>query len=309
MLTITDRIIDILRGLRRYKFLTTAQLRRWYVPSDKDGAVTRDVLRKLRAAGLAHRLKAEVHDPLVTSSVPVWIPTEAGCCVAASRTGDTSLLLDCAPNTNAWTQFAHYCCVSEVMHTIELAVAAQSHVRLGAVYFEHDMINASESDPKKRFKTYTVVQERDGKKIVCVPDASFEIIAPARRRAYYVELDRGTEGSPQRVAAKKIPGYAGLAQSGKFRLHFPQAQDMRVLAVCTPGHGWRDALRKAVAGKPGSDMWLFASMQDITPASFLAAPIIYRTDDGPRPFVRTAPATAPAAETGAQRSAPGAAVT
>src|SRR5262245_45559853 len=115
MIIITPRVLTILRLLRRFKFLTTRQIRDWVLSHDKDGSITREIMRKIRQAGLAHRLKAEVHDPLATSSVPVWVPTEAGCCVLASHTGDASLLLDCPPNTSSWTQFAHYCAVSEAM--------------------------------------------------------------------------------------------------------------------------------------------------------------------------------------------------
>lgn len=299
-MTITDRVLLILRLLRRYKFVTTAQIRAWCVPNDKDGSITREVMRKMRDAGLARRVKAEVHDPLATSSVPIWLPTEAGCCVLATKTGDVRCLLDCEPNTSSWTQFAHYCCVSDVMHIIDTAFAAQHYAALGSLYFEHDILHPEEQDPAKRFKTYTLIrEERHGEKvtkIVCVPDAAFEVALGKFRRAYYVELERGMD-TPRRVAAKKSPGYAGLQETQKFRLHFPQAQDFRVLSIW-PHAGLRGSARRAHADKPGADLWLFAAVGEIAAETFLHSDIIYGSkEDGPRPFIKPPPGTPSATAT------------
>lgn len=299
-MTITDRVLHILRLLRRYKFLTTAQIRTRCVPNDKDGAITREVMRKMKDAGLARRLKAEVHDPLATSSVPVWLPTETGCCVLATKTGNIRYLLDSQPNTNSWQNFAHYVAVSELFLTLDAALALQARVLMNALYFEHDVVNPDETDPRKKFKTYTVVKEEARgahvHRVVCVPDAACEIQVGPYRRAYYWELERGTD-TPMRAGAKKVPGYHGLFESKKFQRHFPEAQDMRVIAVC-PNAGWRDAMRRAVAAQnKGADLWLFVAWDEIKPdESFLHGPIVYTCTDGSRPLVKpaaTPPAPAP----------------
>ncbi len=293
-MTVTDRVLLILRVLRRYKFVTTAQIRAWCVPMDRDGSITREVMRKMRDAGLARRVKAEVHDPIATSSAPVWLPTEAGSCVLASHTGDMSLLLDCPPNASSWQNLAHWCQVSEQMHTIEMAFAGQNYARMGAMYLEHDMVNPREREASKRYKTYTVVRQDGKKQIVCVPDSCFEVIVGQSgqyRRAYYVELERGTD-APRRVAAKKSPGYAGLFETDKWRLHFPHADGFRVLCVATRGSRWRDELRSEFKGKPGAELWLFAAIQDLRPETFLHEQVLYGANDGPKPFLRR-PALAP----------------
>ena len=291
-MNITPRSIEVLHVLRKYKFLTTAQVRRWCVPNDKDGSITREVLRKLQGAGLARRFRAEVTNPGMTSSAPVWTPTEAGCCLLATKTGDASLILDCIPNTSNLAQFAHYVAVSELVYTIDKAFAQQSNSRLGAVYFEHDGISDSK-DPEKRFRLYTIVSQYESKRIVCVPDFAFEVIVNQYRRVYYGELERGTD-TPKRVWAKKSPGYSGM--QNHFRKHFPEAQDWRVLFIW-PNAGMRDAARRA-ADPAKSETWLFAALPDIT-ESFLHQPVIYTALDGPKPFIRTptllgTPATTPA---------------
>lgn len=287
-MNLTPRAQTILRELRRYKFLATAQIRRWCVPNDKDGSITREVLRKLQDAGLARRFRAEVANPVMTSSAPVWTPTEAGCCLLAAKTGDASLILDSLPNTNNWTQFAHYVAVSELVHTIDQAFAAQTYAKLGAVYFEHDVISDAK-EPEKKFRLYTVVSQHEPRRVVCVPDFAFEVIVNQYRRVYFGELERGTD-TPKRVWAKKSPGYSGMQHH--FRKHFPDAQDWRVLFTW-PNAGLRDAARRA-ADPAKSDMWLFAALPDMT-ESFLHEPVIYTAQEGPKPFIKppAAPATAP----------------
>lgn len=285
----TPRVLEILRAQRRYKFLTTAQQRRWCIPNDKDGSITREVLRKMEAAGLTKRFKAEVHNPITTSSVPVWVPTEAGCALLASKTGDPSLLLDALPNTNAWTQFAHFVAVSELVHTIEVAFRGQNYARMGDLYFEHDVIGAHK-EPEKRFRLYTLVGQESMKRTVCIPDAAFEVIVGKYRRAIFVELERGTD-TPKRVAAKKTPGYFGMHHH--FQKHFPQAQDWRVLFVW-PNAGMRDAARRAVDPLK-TDTWLFAALPDIT-ESFLHESVIYAAQGEAKPFIKSpTPAATPPA--------------
>lgn len=287
-MNITPRVIEILLVLRRYKFLTTAQIQAWCVPNDTDRSITREVLRKMQAAGLARRFRAEVNNPLTTPGVPVWTITEPGGCVLATKTGDASMLLDVLPYTKNWTQFAHYVAVSEVVHTIDMAFAAQTYAKLGAVYFEHDVISDAK-EPEKSFRLYTVVSQSGPKKTVCVPDFAVEAIVNQYRRVYYGELERGTD-TPKRVAAKKTPGYAGMQHH--FRKHYPDAQDWRVLFIW-PNAGMRDAARRAV-DPAKTEMWLFAALPDIT-TSFLHEPVIYTAQEGPKPFIKppATPATTP----------------
>lgn len=285
---ITPRVIAILRVLRRYKFVTTAQIRRWCVPNDKDGSITQEVLRKMLAVGVARRFRAEVVNPLVTPGMPIWTPTEAGCCLLATKTDDASQILDALPNTTNWTQFAHYVAVSELIHTIDEAFASQTYAKLGAVYFEHDVISDAKS-PEQHFRLYTVVSQNESKRTVCVPDFAFEVIVNQFRRLYLGELERGTD-TPKRATAKKAPGYAGM--HNHFRKICPDAQDWRVLFVW-PNASMRDAARRAVDAAK-TEMWLFASLPDIT-ASFLHEPVFYTALDGPKPFIKplVTPATTP----------------
>lgn len=293
-MNITDRDINILEWLLRCGFLVTAQIRSLLFPSDKDGSVTRDRLRKLDAAGFIARRRAEVANPLTSNTVPVWIITERGICQLALRKDDASILNQKPPCTRSWHLFCHYVCVSDLMIAVRKAITAQSRVILRDTYFEHTVVNANADDPSSRYRLYTVVRE-EPKRIICAPDGAFELQVGSYRRAYYLELERGTD-TPQRVAAKKTSGFAALAETKKWKLHFPQASDFRVLAVA-PTPSWRDSLRKAVKAKPGAESWLFAARNELSVETFLHGDIVYTCGEGPRPLVRpeASPAPLPAA--------------
>jgi hypothetical protein len=147
---------DILLKLRKYKFLTTKQIRNWCVPNDKDGSITRSVLRKMQALGLARRSQAEVNNPLTTANSPVWIPTEYGCSLLAIETNDATQLLDAIPSVHNWMQFAHFVAVSELVHTIEKAFERHPFAKLGKIILEHDVIEC-QSDPSSTLRLYTVL--------------------------------------------------------------------------------------------------------------------------------------------------------
>lgn len=294
---LTPRALQVLRFLRRFKFVDRALVQRCFFPKDRDGSVTREFLRKLVAAGFARKLRAEVADPLTTSTAPVYVPTESGCCVLATHAGDMGLLLDCAPNTRAWVNLRHWVCLSALVVTLEEALAAQSYVSCPRVLFEHDVVNPEAIDPQDRFKLYTEISKGGTdaeRRLVCVPDAALELRVGSFGRAYYVEVERGLD-TPSRVAASKTPGYQGLFESRLFQRHFPSVTDFRVLAVC-PSAGWRDALRREVAKrKKGAERWLFASRQDLTARAFLHEPVVFGCEGEGRPLVKPPPASPPAA--------------
>ncbi len=278
----TDRDINVLELLLMCGFLVTSQIRAQLFPNDRDGSVCRDRLRKLEAAGYIIRRRAEVANPLTSNTMPVWIITERGICLLALRRNDASYLNQKPPCTRSWQNFTHYVCVADLMLTLRAAVAAQARVQLGPVYFEHTIVNAEADEPSKRYKLYQLQEEP--KKIVCAPDAAFEIVVGKHRRAYYLELERGTD-TPARVAAKKSPGYAMLRDTRKWRLHYPEAPDFRVIVV-SPTPAWRDSLRKAMKDKSGADLWMFAAGSELTTESFLHGEVFTTVANGPRPLVR-----------------------
>lgn len=282
-MTVTQRDLHVLKLLRRYKFLVAPQIRRLCFPNDKDGSITRSRLRKLEGASYVMRRRAEVAAPNTSHTMPVWLPTEEGCAHLALRLDDTSYLLDTPVGTRTWQNFAHYVAVSDFHLMLDHAIENQSYVQMGDLFFEHDVINPEANYPSERYRLNVVVQQQP-KKIVCAPDSAFELQVAGYRRAIYVELERGTD-TPACAMAKKHQGYEHLHQSQKFRLHFPHAQDLRVLFLA-PTKSWRDSLRKEAGRKKSAELYLFASSDELTVENLLHGDLTYTCTEGPRPLVR-----------------------
>lgn len=278
-MTLTPRQIEILKALRRYFYLRTAQIRDLVIPADKDGSITRECLRGLLRHEFVRRHEPRILEQGKTTAPPIYILTLAGSCALATQSGDCGFLLTIEPTFRDWLSLHHFCALSSLHMTIDAAIAAQTYVKQHALYFEHEVMADSE-DPAKKYKLY--VRLSNGA-IKCCPDSAFEVEIATYRRAYYVEREMGSD-TPGRAAGKKHKGFAELARTKSFQRHFPQARDFRVLAVC-PHAGWRDAMRREMKGKAGQEFWLFCSVTDVTPDTFLHEPIFYTTDKGPLPFV------------------------
>ena len=283
---------DILRLLRRYVYLRTNQIRDALIPHDDDGAITRGRMRKLAAAGLVRRYQPKLVDELGTTP-PVFVLTLKGSSVLVAECNDRTQLLEVEPKFDDWMSLNHYCGLAAFHLLLDKAIADQTAVKLHHLYFEHEVIRPDQSDPAKKYRLYTVVTETP--RIVCVPDSAFETEYMGYRRAWYVERETGSD-TPARVASKKAKGYAGFQTTQLYRRHFPLANDFRVLALC-PSPAWRDALRREMKDKPGSDAWLFASQTDVRAESILHGPIWSKLDrDGLALVPAPTPALAPAAE-------------
>jgi hypothetical protein len=296
-MTLTPRQLDVLRLLRRYFYLRTSQIRDRVIPHDGDGTMTRGVLRKLQAAELIRRYQPKMIDPLSGSTAPIFVLTIKGSAVLATETSDCSNLLIVQPNFSDWLSLNHYCALGGIHMAIDDALAAQTSAKMTALYFEHEVVQPDADDPAKRFHLYTVTCPAP--RVVVCPDTAFEIEFSGHRRAWYVEREMGSD-TPARVAAKKFKGYAGLAATGFYRRHFPEARDFRVLAFC-PNANWRDALRREMKQKEGAELWLFCSSLDVTASSFLSQEILFTADKGPFAFLPRTPAASPGAEKQADR--------
>jgi hypothetical protein len=165
--------------------------------------------------------------------------------------------------------------------------------------FEYEVVR-DVADLGRRYKLYTRVSEEP--KILCCPDMLLETEFGGWRRAWYVEYETGSDGSPGRVAAKKHKGYAGLAEKKLFKKHAPASRDMRVLCF-VPGDSWRKEFLEELKEKPGAGLWLVCSTPEVTAETFLHEPIFWKVDDngmrGPIPLI---PKGSPAARPGAEQS-------
>ena len=271
---------EIMMLIRRYRVLRARQIRDRLLPGDNDSSQTRAHLRNLVGPGWLRKYQPKLVDPLSHGSAPpVYTMTTKGGSMMAAITGNTNFLVDSEVSFSNWMSANHWASLSSLAMLIDDAFAEKDYVKLTAMHFEYDIGDASERDPAKRFILY----ERLGEKVVFAPDMAIETDVKGHRRAWYSELEMGSD-SPARVAAKKHKGIAAFAASDRLPKQFPLARDFRVVVFC-PNPGWRDILRKEMKGKPGQEFWMFCATSELTAERLLHEPLLYSVDKGPFPML------------------------
>jgi hypothetical protein len=263
--------LDILKLVAAYYTLTRAQITRLLLPQDSDGRVTRRHLLNLRAKNLVNRTHMEVSNPDTGHMGPVYYPSKDGCTYLAQECEDVDYLSACT-QTPQWQSLYHWVQVAETHVLLDQSVAKLDGVSVALWYGEWDVVNPQEREPHRRYRLYTLL--RESPKLVCVPDAAFLLDAKGHRKVFYLEQDRDTTKSAERVAAQKCAGYAALEEVAGHRRHFPDAtvEKFSVLMVA-PTPKRREALRKAISQKPGGRLWKFASLSEWTVENLLTGDV------------------------------------
>lgn len=285
---LTPRDVSVLAALARYYVLTREQVQRLCFPDDPNGRVIRRLLQAMVAERYANRHTLYPVLPTCGSPAPVYYPAKHGCEFLAAHTGDEHFALACTtpPQPN---NLLHWIAITDAHITLDTAAGRLDAVTLSDWLNEWDVANKDESEPDKRFTLYTLLERSP--KLVCAPDAGFVLGVTTggttRRKAFYLEFDRGTV-SGTRIAASRPRGYAELAARRGHRRHFPGVTvDPFAVVLLAPSRARRDNLRKELAGKPGAELWKIAALPEFTPETALTGSIYYPCGDGePPPLVR-----------------------
>lgn len=240
---LTERQRAILLAVARHYILTAAQVRRliFRPEQDPDGRITRRLLSALVSNQLLNKTRCEVVNPLHGLTCPVYFPSRPGCELLAVSTGDPSYHLTPTQRPQ-WQNLRHWAILSDLRILFDDAIARQEDVAMPSFFNEFDVVNKDAADPAQRYRLYTLV-EQTPRRLCCVPDAAFQLTASGGARAFYIELETGSN-PPRKSAAEKTPGYTALAARSLHRRHFPEAGDFRVLCFA-PDVPWREALRAA----------------------------------------------------------------
>lgn len=280
---LTDRDIEVLLAVTRYYVLNRPQIQHLCFPTDGTGRVARRRLQELVSRQLINRHRAEVVYPNSSPAGSIYYPSRKGCEFLAEYTGDDTHLVtpvDCPQPHHV----AHWLAVSETHIKLDAAAARQTTVELSDWVNEWDTVNKDEQEPEKRFQLYTLLDEHP--RLICAPDAAFVLSTAGFSKVFYVEQDRGTSGVRQ-VAARKLKGYAVLAQRAGHARHFPQTNVDSFTVLCVAQNSRRrDALRRAFHDKAGSQCWKFCSASELNSETFLSAPIWMTTTGDGVPLVK-----------------------
>jgi len=279
---LATRDIELLASVARYYTLTRKQINWLHFPTDVDGRVTRRRLRILHEAKLINRTNMQVSNPLMGAPAFVYYPSANGCAFLAQELNDDTYKRACT-TTPIWTNLYHWIEVAETHIRLDRAAQEFPGVEITNWIGEWAIADAREQEPEKRFRLYT----RLGPKLVCKPDASFQLVKDGFCKGHYLEEDRDTTKSADRVAAQKCHGYAGLYEKrAHLERHFPLAnmEKFTVLFV-VPSVNRRESLRKAFLTKPAAWMYRFAVKHELTPDTSLRAPVWYPCEGEPVPLI------------------------
>ena len=283
---ITNRDIGVLGALDRYFVLNRPQIQKLCFPEDLTGRVTRRRLNALVRERFISRHPVEAYVSRNGSTGPAYFPSQRGSELLAGFFGDDKYLVATTQQPQSH-HLLHWLAVSETHLALDAAIALQSEVAVLGWINEWDVVNREESVPENRFRLYSLL--RDKPRLVCAPDAAFLLEARGVRKVFYLEQDRGTSGVFQ-IAASKSPGYAEMANRKQHFKHFPASTlDGFTVILVAPNTGRRDLLRRAIKGKPKSEIWRFVSATDLSPETFLTTPVFYSIDAGPVPLVSLSP--------------------
>ena len=283
---ITSYHIAILIAVATYYTMTRAMVQERCCPNDKDGRVTRKRILQLVQLGLLNKVRMEVVNPAFPQGLtPVYYPSRKGLEFLACHLQEESWLDRCCATPN-WQHLLHWVDVAKVHTMLDDAIAGQSLASLGGWFGEWDTINPEEREPHKRYCLYTLLNEKP--RLVCNPDFAFLLQVGGYSKIYYGEIDRGTSGI-QQIANSKTPGFAGLAERKLHRRHFETNTDSFFVLHISPSAGRRDAIRKAIADKPGAALWKFAAQTDLSTETLLYEPVWHRCDGQVQSLIKRLP--------------------
>lgn len=260
--------------------LVTVATRRQFQNLCEDGHKDRQMRRsceRLTRRGYLRRSSPLYADPFSNAATFFYSCTANGLHVLAEQLGDPSVLL--RPSSAPETVLArHEIYVTELQSILMKAVEREPNVSMVRQLRRGHIINPFEPDDSKH-RTFRF-DLSNGKPLFCEPDFVFELQYHSARVGFCLELETGSNGAKRKIA-RCHQGYAAFADESQNRYLelFPSVTKgpFLILAVA-PTPGYREAMRKAIAGKPAEKLWRFAFMGDLTPQSFLFDPVWHLHD-------------------------------
>lgn len=278
---ITRRKCEILKANANYYTTNRALLQD--ALGETNDRVMRKVLLQLQMDGMLNVTRMEVINPdAAEGPAKVYYPSRKGLEFLAAETGDETWMEKCCLTPN-WQHLLHWTTVARFHVRLDQATARQSKASIGGWYGEWDVIDAKATTPKQRYRLYTEITEKP--KLVCAPDAAFQLCVGPHKKTHYVEIDRETT-AVNGIAASKTPGYAALAERQLHRRHFETTSESFIVLSVSPSEGRRKLVMNAIRGKPGAHLWRFACWPQLTSETLLYESIWHRVDGEPMSLVK-----------------------
>jgi hypothetical protein len=271
---VTEKNLMVLETLARYYVLTRKMIQEMCFPHVRSSRSVCERLRKLKNEGYL----SQAHMQVVLSgqsASPVYYPNKKTAETLAAYYGDDSYL-NIYAKPPATRLLFHWIEIAKMHYVVDQAAAQSDLLTIPTWYNEWETINKDTPNPKLHYTIHSVLKQDPA--IVCTPDAAFLVEMNGHRKAFYVEIDRGTD-SIRRIVRKKPIGYSEFEkQSGHFK-HFPNTtlDSFSVLFLTTTEHR-RDELLRRMEGREGTKLWRAACRSEIN-SEKLFVDAVWRNSD------------------------------
>jgi len=212
-LELTDRDVELLATLLKYRYLSTPQAQRLHFPSTQT-ALRR--LRRLSASGYVTTFKSPACPERIVTL------TRAGAEMVADRLIGPSDDIGWAgrrqqPKDYLFLQ--HFLAVSDFRITLTQACANDHDIDLLGFIPEY-RARSSASEPARRYVQDVVTNASDhDRKITHSPDGVFALTHGGRSALFFLEIDRGTEvlSNPAKGFLKMVRFYLAYLRDGGYQ--------------------------------------------------------------------------------------------
>ena len=285
---ITERDVEIMRALGRYRYLSVSQIRRLFFTSSVDTQAANGRLRKLFHSGYIQ--KAEPYSRLgQPQSEYIYLLDKKG----------AEYLSGIGLPAKSWRKgrdvkqafLQHALDLSEFRINLELALGKQELVTLDTFIPDFQMRRgAQDYASRHRYELYTeLVSPINRRSYVIYPDAL--IILKAERngnihdRLLFLEIDRGTHGLEK--IREKVHGYYLYHAKGLHRPIIEKNTDFTVLFQ-TSSAKRADNIREILAGYIGSERVWVTDHAQVDETSILFEPIWKGVSGHPKSIMKPA---------------------
>lgn len=285
---ITERDVEIMRALGRYRYLSVSQIRRLFFPSSVDSQAANGRLKKMFHSSYIHKVEpfSRLGQP---QSEYIYFLDKKGVKYLAKIGEPAKSWRKGRDVKQAFLQ--HALDLSEFRINLELALSKQEVVRLDTFIPDFQMRSrAQDYASRHRYELYSeLVSPINRRSYVIYPDAL--IILKAERngklhdRLLFLEIDRGTHGLEK--IREKVHGYYLYHAKGLHRPIIEKDTDFTVLFQTSSGKR-ADNIREMLAGYIGSERVWVTDYAQVNETSILFEPIWKGVSGHPKSILKPA---------------------
>jgi len=212
-LALTDRDVELLTSLLRYRYLSTSQIQRLHFPSAQ---TTTRRLRLLEAAGYVSLFRAiAIADKIATLA-------RLGAEAVAERLGIPMAETGWDAHRQQPKDYLflkHFLAASDFRIALSDACAMQPEVRLAGFIPEHIVDGTASGSMRKHIRDVTIDAADPRLKISHTPDGVFALERSGVGALFFLEIDRGTEvlSNPERGVLKIVRFYLSLLRGDTYQ--------------------------------------------------------------------------------------------